>query len=119
MLLGALRKKSAGRSLSAGVKSTLRVTVGDHVRAVLEESSRMRKELALLLDHFGNPTPEPAPSQGISWREASRTALDAARRVDQTLRSLLTNSDSPLSIEQALPRLRQGLGDLQDAAKEL
>ncbi len=43
------------------------------------------------------------------------TALDAARRLDQTLRSLLTKSGSPLSIEQALPRLRQDLGELQDA----
>ncbi len=83
-------------------------------------SSGMRKQLVPLLEHFGMPMIEPASNQsGVYWRDASKAALDAAREVDQTLRSLLTNSDSPLSIDQALPRLRQGLGDLQEAAKYL
>lgn len=103
------------RGLSVGARSNLHAMVRDHASAVREASSAMQKQLAPLLEHFGIPVTEPAPGQsGISWREASQTALDVARRVDQTLRSLLTNSDSPLSIEQALPRLRQGLGELQD-----
>jgi hypothetical protein len=107
------------KSLSAGAIATLHAMVQDHARAIREASSGLQKQLTPLLEHFGPPLPEAAPTQSrTSWREASQTALEAARRLDQTLRSLLTNSDSPLSIDQALPRIRQGLGDLHAAVLE-
>ena len=105
------------RALSPGARSSLHAMVRDHAGAVRAASSGMRTQLAPLLEHFGIPMKERAPANqpGISWQAASRSALDAVRRVDQTLRALLTISDSPLPADQALPRLRQGLGELQEA----
>lgn len=105
------------KGLSPGARTSLHAMVRDHASAVRAASSGMRTQLAPLLGHFGIPMTERAPTAqtGTSWQAASRTTLDTVRRVDQTLRALLTTSDSPLPADQALPRLRQGLGELQEA----
>ncbi len=58
----------------------------------------------------------PRHAQEFHGRDVSQATLEAIRRVDQTLHALLTHPDSPLSIEQAFPLLRQALGELQEAA---
>jgi hypothetical protein len=88
--------------------------VQDHARQISAGTSTMQKQLAPLMRYFEIPPVESSPAlPGVSWREASVSCLDVARRVDRLLRSLLTASDSPLAPEEALPSLRQGLGDLQ------
>ncbi|HTH47400.1 MAG TPA: hypothetical protein VMB21_07810, partial [Candidatus Limnocylindria bacterium] len=62
---------------------------------------------------------QPTATGAVRWQDASGSGLDAALRVDRTLRALLTISDAPLSLDQALPRLQQGSGELELAMDDL
>lgn len=106
--------------LSASARSQLDAMVRDHALEVEKVASGLHRELAPLLEHFGLPMSEPASAQArVPWREGARTGLDAALRVNRVLRSLLTTSDSPLTTEQAFPRLRKDLDDLRKIAVQL
>ncbi len=100
--------------LSASARAELNAMVRDHASAIEAATSSLHKELAPLLQHFGLPMTSPPLAQAqASWRDGIKSGLDAAQRVNRTLRSMLTTSDSPMTADQALPRLRQGLGELQ------
>lgn len=108
------------QGLSADSKTKLDMIVQDHVSEILNATSELEKQVAPLMEHFGVPAARPIPSDtGASWREASNSGLDAVRRADRVLRALLTSSDSPLAIEEAIPQLQQSLDDVQRAAKQL
>lgn len=108
------------RALSADSKVKLDTIVQDHAREVLKGTAELEDQLTSLLEHFGAPAAKPRLSGNeVSWREASNSGLDALRHVDKALRGLLTSSDSPLAIEQAIPQLQQSLSDLKQAAHQL
>jgi hypothetical protein len=108
------------RELSASARASLQDIVRDHAKEVADATSDLQKQLAPLMLHFGALPAEPIPARpGGSWREASKSGLDAALRLNRTLRSLLTTSDAPLSAEQALSRLRESLANLQQVARQL
>jgi hypothetical protein len=99
--------------LSASARSRLDAMVRDHALEVEKAASSLHKELVPLLSQAGLPVSGSASVQvRVPWREEARSGLDAALRINRTLRSLLTTSDSPLTAEQALPRLRQDLDEL-------
>ena len=106
--------------ISSDSKIHLESMVRDHAREILRATLDIEKQLDPLIKNFGAPVREnvPAPA-GSSWQDASASGLDAARRLDRILRSLLSTSDAPLSPEDALPGLQRGLRDLKLAARQL
>jgi hypothetical protein len=80
-------------------------------------TSALKKDLQLILK--GETRAQPTATGGVRWQDASASGLDAALRVDRTLRALLTISDAPLSLDEALPGLQQGSNDLELAVDEL
>jgi hypothetical protein len=96
--------------LSKDGTAKLTLVVRDHSSELRMATSTLKRDLQLILK--GETERLPAAT-GVTWQKASASGLDAAQRVDRALRSLLTISDAPLSLEQALPRLQQGSRDLE------
>jgi len=104
--------------LSADSKAKLISILREHARELQTGTSTLRKDLRVILK--GDPTKgQPAATGGMRWQEASSSGLDSAFTVDRTLRALLTISDSPLSLDQAVPKLHQASGDLEAAVNAL
>ena len=116
-LAGRWPPENEGR-LSADAKAKLTVMLKDHARELRTGTSTLKKELQLILKGE-QANDQPAATGGIKWQEASSSGLDAASTVDRTLRALLTVSDAPLSLDQALPKLQQGSSDLERAVDQL
>jgi hypothetical protein len=70
-------------------------------------TSTLKKELQVILKGE-QANSQPIATRGIGWQDASSAGLNAASIVDRALRALLTISDAPLSLDQALPKLHQG-----------
>jgi hypothetical protein len=106
--------------LSQTARMRLDSMVRNHARAARTEASELGKQLDPLLKNFGFSASEQtgAPAS-ISWQDAATSGLDAARRTDRALRSILTSSDTPLSIETAMPQIQQGLADLSRFVRSL
>jgi hypothetical protein len=106
--------------LSETARRRLDSMVRDHSRAARTEASELGKQLDPLLKNFGLSTSEQtgAPAS-ISWQDAATSGLDAARRTDRALRSILTSSDAPLSIETGMPQIQHGLADLSRFVRSL
>ena len=106
--------------LSADAKAKLSAIVRDHIHDAQIDVSRLRTKLDLLLKGMGFEAPDDTRSANVTtWREGGLMALDAARQVDQVLRSLLTTSGAPLSSEDGLPKLQRGARKLEQSAREL
>jgi hypothetical protein len=105
-------------SLSAGAKAQLAAMVRDHARDIRAGVSGWEAQLGVLLKDFDQQLSD-ASGSGPSWRAASASGFEAARRADQILRSLLTTSDAPLTVGDALPRLQQSLRNLELAIRDL
>jgi hypothetical protein len=106
--------------LSRDSRSRLETMVRDHERGISRAATALEKQLEPFLKSFGYTVGGNLPAlTGAGWQDASASGLDAARRVDRILRSLLTSSDTPLSPEQALPQLQRSFRDLQQAVREL
>lgn len=118
-------RKLAGRwppssddRLSVDSKAKLSAMLRDHTRELQAGTTTLRTDLQVILK--GEQTKgQPIATGGIMWQDASSSGLDAASTLDRTLRALLTISDAPLSLDEALPKLRQGLSDLERAVGEL
>ena len=102
--------------LSKDGTATLTLILQDHLSELRGATSTLKKDLQLILKGETERLPT---ATGVGWQGASSSGLDAALRVDRALRSLLTISDAPLSLEQALPRLQQGSRDLELAVDGL
>jgi anti-sigma factor RsiW len=109
---------SSDGSLSADSKTKLTVMLRDHARELRTGTSKLQKDLTLILKGEQTKSQPTAPG-GIRWQNASASGLDAASTIDRSLRALLTVSDAPLSLNQALPKLQQGSRDLKLAVDEL
>ena len=105
--------------LSPAAKAQLAALVKDHANEIRSGVSGWETELNLLLKGLGNEVSDGTPDKSRSWRDASAAGLDAARRVDQTLRALLTVSDAPLSLDDALPMLQRSTLVLEQAVRDL
>jgi hypothetical protein len=105
-------------ALSPESKAKLAAMVRGHARELQTGTSTLRKKLQLI-SNGDQPTDQRTATGGIRWQEAGSFGLDAALIVDRTLRALLTVSDVPLSLDQALPRLQKGSRDLELAIDEL
>lgn len=106
--------------LSAAARAQLSAILKDHARAVQAGVSQLDTELDPLLKNFGQPPKrDQAPLDRTGWQGASLSALDAARSADRILRSLLTISDSPISLDDGLPKLKQSVQEMDRAGREL
>jgi hypothetical protein len=106
--------------LSKDAKAKLAVMLRDHANQIQMVASPLKKDLDVLLKDQGQPlSDQTALGGGIKWQDASASGLEAALQVDRILRSLLTTSDAPMPVDEALPKLRQGMIDLQLAIAEL
>lgn len=96
--------------LSKDGTAKLTLILQDHSSELRGATSTLKKDLQLILKSETERLPG---ATGVKWQNASASGLDAALRVDRALRSLLTISDAPLSFDRALPRLQQGLRELE------
>jgi hypothetical protein len=104
--------------LSTESKAKLTVMLREHGRALGMGTSTLKRELRIILkDEQVND--RSTATGGITWQEATSSGLSAASTVDRNLRGLLTVSDAPLSLDQAVPKLQQGFDDLGRAVEEL
>lgn len=117
--LGARWPPEKEESLSPDAKTQLSTMVRDHAREIRAGAFVWEAQADLLLKGSGNRATGGIARSASDWQAASTSGLDAARRVDQVLRSLLTTSDTPLTLDDALPRLQQSLRDLDWAIQDL
>lgn len=108
--------------LSPNAKTQLAAIVRDHARSIQTSVSELESQIDFLLKGLGyhatSETPAPAAA-GANWQEASTSALEKARTSDHILRSLLTLSETPMSVSEALPKLKQSTQELETGAHEL
>lgn len=108
---------SEGR-LSTDSKAKLIVMLRDHATELRTGTTTLKQDLQLILR--GEPANgQPTVTGSSNWQDASSSGLDAASTIDRTLRALLTMSDAPLSLDQALSKLHQASRDLELALNEL
>ncbi len=102
--------REAEAHLSAPARDELSWMVLDHAAGVRFALLDLHATLNPLLEHFGYAA-TPVASQGESsgWQDSAATALEAARSMERTLLSLLTTSDQPASVDEALPKLQREL----------
>jgi hypothetical protein len=83
--------------------------------------SQLEGQLDLVLKGLGYQVLGDGPASGAAtnWQSASTSSLDSARSVDHILRSLLTTSDTPMSVDEALPKLQQRVQELDRGAGDL
>ncbi len=106
--------------LSEDAKAKLTVMLRDHTNQLQTETSGLKKDLEVLLKDLSQPASnQTAIVSGANWQHSSSSGLEAALRVDRVLRSLLTTSDAPMSLDEALPKLHQSAIDLELAIGEL
>jgi hypothetical protein len=106
--------------LDGDSKARLTAMVEDHGRRVRDDLIELKAELGPLLNNFGYEIQSGASTGVITpWQPTSLSGLDAAKWLDHVLRSLLTTSESPLSLNAALPAIQRGLLDLDRSAHEL
>jgi hypothetical protein len=112
----------AGRdgNLSTTAKAQLAAMLRDHADAIQAGASQLKPQVDFLLKGFGSPAAgEIRAVSATTWQDASASALKAARDTDHVLRSLLTSSDTPMSPDEGLPKLRQSVQDLERFLHEL
>jgi hypothetical protein len=106
--------------LSLASKAKLSIMLRNHANQVQLVASGLNQDLDLLLKDQGRPASnQTAIANGSNWQEASASGLEAALRVDHILRSLLTTSDAPISVDEALPKLQQSVSDPELFIEEL
>lgn len=107
--------------LSPDSKVQLAAMVRDHARSAQAAVSQLKTQLDSLLKGLGYQALGEVPVSGVAmnWQNATGSSLDPARSVDHILRSLLTTSATPMSLDDAVPRLQQSLRDLQQSVDEL
>jgi hypothetical protein len=90
--------------LTPQAKTTLKAIVRDHVRTATKECAHLRLTIAPLVERFAPQVrPTAAGDDPGSWQAAVALSLAAARDADDSLRSLLTTSSTPATLDQALP----------------
>ena len=106
--------------LSAPARDELSWMVQDHAAGARFALLDLHATLNPLLEHFGYAA-VPAPSRGESscWQDSAAAALEAARSMERTLLSLLTTSDQPASVNEALPKLQRELQALDRIVSSL
>lgn len=107
--------------LSADSKVQLAAMVRDHARGAQAAVSQLKTQLDSLLKGLGYQTLGEVPVSGVAmnWQNATGSSLDQARTADHILRSLLTTSATPMSLDDAVPHLQQSLRALQQSVDEL
>jgi hypothetical protein len=106
--------------LSSGAKARLRAIVENHAKATRLAAAELSQRIAPLVTHFGHTiSAESAVTVEGPWQQAGVSGLAAAQRTDRTLRSLLTTSEMPLSPDEGIPMLVQGMRDLDRAVRVL
>lgn len=108
-------------NLSAAGKTQLAGIVRDHARAVQMAASELKSQVDFLLKGFGQEVPsDVSPGTGApNWQAVSASTFESARTLDHILRSLLTTSDTPMLLNDALPKLRQSVPELTRGANQL
>jgi hypothetical protein len=107
-------------TLSPAVRHELLEMVQDHARALRSSVEVLRAEMLPLFRQFGYDSP--SNLSGIStlrWQDASNSGLEAAKSLDHSLRSLLTTTEYPASVDDALPKLQENLRELDLALHQL
>jgi hypothetical protein len=106
--------------LSGPAKAQLAEIVRDHTHNIQTLVSDLKAQIDFLLKGFNHDAiTEISSYGGTNWRDASATTLDSARTVDRILRSLLTTSETPMSVDEALPKLRQSGEKLVSGTNQL
>jgi anti-sigma factor RsiW len=99
--------------LSETSKRDLTTILGDHATAMRELVFNLDVQFKVLARAFSvAPTP-PTAFHGGDWRSASTRGLPKAKELDRLIRSLLTSTSAPSSVDQALPAIMQHLADLE------
>ena len=108
------------RQLSANAKAQLAAMIHDHVDELKKGASVWCTEIESLLKGLGYVgTPNDSKTRASDWRSATGSGLDAARRADSTIRSLLTVSNQPVALNEALPRLSAAVEELEQSTQLL
>jgi hypothetical protein len=106
--------------LSAPARDQLSRMVRDHAAGARFALLDLHAALNPLLGHFGYAvTPAVSPNETAAWQDSAVAALEAAKRMERTLLSLLTTSDSPASVDEALPKLQRELEELDRIVSSL
>jgi hypothetical protein len=106
--------------LSVAARAQFATMLRDHAHDIQIGVSQLQPQMDFFLKGFGYQATGSIPGMaGTAWRDASASGLVAARGVDHILRSLLTTSDTPVSLDDALPELRQNMQNLDRSASEL
>ncbi|MBV8570174.1 MAG: hypothetical protein JO319_06155 [Acidobacteriaceae bacterium] len=107
-------------NLSSAAKTQFATMVRDHVHGVQTGLSELTPQIDFLLKGFGYEAIQTIPAAGsTSWQATTASTLERARTLDHILRSLLTTSETPMNVDEALPKLKQSVQELESGAHEL
>jgi hypothetical protein len=106
--------------LSSYARQTLENIVRDHARSALDECTHLKTALEPMFEVFATGESN-AAVHAISpdWRVSAATGLASGRAGDDSLRSVLTTSDTPASLDRALPVVRRRLQETEEALHSL
>lgn len=103
----------AEAQLSTPAREQLSGMVQDHSAGARAALLDLHSALDPLLEHFGYTAAPAIPAnETMRWQNSAVAALESARSTERTLLSLLTTSDTPAYVDDALPKLQLELQEL-------
>lgn len=97
----------------------LTTMIQDHARQLHSRVEQLRAQLGPLAQNFGYDIGPAGDGVVQTWQDASISGFDAASGIDRVLRALLTTSSTPACVEEAFPRLQEGLQQIDRAVRAL
>jgi hypothetical protein len=110
----------AEAQLSPAAREQLSWMVEDHATGARFALIDLQAALNPLLENFGyTSVPDIPHAAHPQWQDSATSSLDAARRLERTLLSLFTTSNSPATLEEALPSIQRELQELNRSLQAL
>jgi hypothetical protein len=95
--------------LSGRARQELGAMIADDAGSASQRCTELRLMIDALARDLGPAGETPPEEQQGPWQNAAVDGLDAAKQADLALRSILTTSNEPMPLDQALPYIRRRL----------
>jgi hypothetical protein len=106
--------------LSSNAKNNLASMIQDHARAATADESELKLTLGPLIAEFSSKTDaDTSPAHQTDWQTSALASLQTAKDTDGLMRSLLTTTNHPVVVEDALSQIQHKLGELDNSLASL